>query len=74
LQAILGHMWLPDSRCGEVIRIVGRMPGTNREPVLRALRAFSVAAGEVPGQDWSLGWRLPAKGISAPERRARATA
>ena len=30
----------------------------DRDPVVRALRAFADAAGEVPEQDWSLGWDL----------------
>lgn len=45
-------------RRSEIARIVGRMPKANRGPALRALRAFADAAGEVPDQDWSLGWRL----------------
>jgi len=44
-------------RRAEITRIVRRMPKTDREAVLLALRAFATAAGEVPEQDWSLGWR-----------------
>ena len=40
----------------EIAAIVGRMPAADRDPVVRALRAFADAAGEVPEQDWSLGW------------------
>lgn len=47
-----------DRRRGEISRILRRMPGPDRHAVLRALRAFASAAGEVPEQDWSLGWRL----------------
>jgi DNA-binding MarR family transcriptional regulator len=42
----------------EIATIVGRMPVADRDPVVRALRAFADAAGEVPEQDWSLGWDL----------------
>jgi len=42
----------------EIATIVGRMAAADREPVVRALRAFADAAGEVPEQDWSLGWDL----------------
>jgi DNA-binding MarR family transcriptional regulator len=40
----------------EIAAIVGRMAAADRDPVVRALRAFADAAGEVPEQDWSLGW------------------
>lgn len=40
----------------EIGQIVGRMPASHRPLVVRALRAFADAAGEVPEQDWSLGW------------------
>jgi DNA-binding MarR family transcriptional regulator len=42
----------------EIATIVGRMAAADRVPVVRALRAFADAAGEVPEQDWSLGWDL----------------
>lgn len=42
----------------EIARILSRLPRANRRPVLSALRAFADAAGEVPEQDWSLGWDL----------------
>ena len=42
----------------EIATIVARMPAADRDPVVRALRAFADAAGEVPEQDWSLGWDL----------------
>jgi DNA-binding MarR family transcriptional regulator len=42
----------------EIATIVGRMAAADRDPVVRALRAFADAAGEVPEQDWSLGWDL----------------
>ncbi|MGB0094802.1 MAG: MarR family transcriptional regulator [Solirubrobacteraceae bacterium] len=45
-------------RRAEIATIVGRMPNAHRRPVLNALRAFAEAAGEVPEQDWSLGWDL----------------
>jgi DNA-binding MarR family transcriptional regulator len=42
----------------EIATIVQRIPKAHRRPVLEALRAFADAAGEVPEQDWSLGWDL----------------
>jgi DNA-binding MarR family transcriptional regulator len=43
-------------RRAEIRRIVRRMPPASRELVVDALQAFAAAAGEVPEQDWSLGW------------------
>lgn len=40
----------------EIADIVKRISGSHRPLVVEALRAFSDAAGEVPEQDWSLGW------------------
>jgi DNA-binding MarR family transcriptional regulator len=48
------------SRRAEIRAIVGRMPVPDRAATLTALRAFAAAAGEVPEQDWSLGWNLDA--------------
>jgi DNA-binding MarR family transcriptional regulator len=45
-------------RRGEIATIVQRIPKAHRRPVLDALRAFAQAAGEVPEQDWSLGWDI----------------
>jgi len=56
-----------DRRRREIARIVRRMPRPDRQAVLSALRAFAAASGEVPEQDWSLGWRLG-------DRRTRASA
>ena len=42
----------------EIATIVARIPVSHRDRVVRALRAFADAAGEVPEQDWSLGWDL----------------
>lgn len=42
----------------EIAAIVERMSASDRDVVVRALRAFADAAGEVPEQDWSLGWDL----------------
>jgi DNA-binding MarR family transcriptional regulator len=47
-------------RRAEIGRIVERMPSSHRPLVVEALRAFADAAGEVPEQDWSLGWNLDA--------------
>jgi DNA-binding MarR family transcriptional regulator len=40
----------------EIAKILRRMPQADRGSALRALRVFADAAGEVPEQDWSLGW------------------
>jgi DNA-binding MarR family transcriptional regulator len=45
-------------RRAELKKILARLPNEDRSPVLSALRAFAAAAGEVPEQEWSLGWRL----------------
>lgn len=43
-------------RRAEIERILSAMPATGRPGLLRGLRAFADAAGEVPEQHWSLGW------------------
>lgn len=66
------------SRRAEIGAIVARMPSSHRPLVVKALRAFAEAAGEVPEQDWSLGWdlghedpvRVPAHGDSEDSGRA----
>lgn len=45
-------------RRAEIGRIVGRIPVASRPQVVGALQAFADAAGEVPEQEWSLGWRV----------------
>jgi DNA-binding MarR family transcriptional regulator len=47
----------------ELAGIVAGMPDGHRAPAIAALRAFAAAAGEVPEQEWWLGW---AKGRDAP--------
>lgn len=42
----------------EIGAILNRMPSRDRVVVKRALLAFADAAGAVPEQDWSLGWRI----------------
>ena len=42
----------------EIAQILRRMPRADRASALRALRVFADAAGEVPEQDWSLGWGM----------------
>jgi DNA-binding MarR family transcriptional regulator len=42
----------------EIAQILGRMPRADQGAALKALRVFANAAGEVPEQDWSLGWGL----------------
>lgn len=43
-------------RRAEIERILLQVPGASREPLAEALRTFAAAAGEVPEQDWALGW------------------
>jgi DNA-binding MarR family transcriptional regulator len=43
-------------RRSEIAEIVRRLPAGDRQPMVDALRVFSDAAGQVPEQDWSLGW------------------
>lgn len=45
-------------RRAEISAILERLPQAHRRSVVRALRAFAEAAGEVPEQDWSLGWDI----------------
>jgi DNA-binding MarR family transcriptional regulator len=45
-------------RRSEISRLVRRVPTADRAPLVAALEALSRAAGEVPEQDWSTGWRL----------------
>ena len=40
----------------EVAAIVHRMSSAERDQLVATLRMFAEAAGEVPEQDWSLGW------------------
>ncbi|HEX6514424.1 MAG TPA: MarR family transcriptional regulator [Nocardioidaceae bacterium] len=40
----------------DIQTIVRRVPASERERLVSALRTFADAAGEVPEQDWSLGW------------------
>lgn len=42
----------------EIQKIVRRIPASQRALVIESLQEFSRAAGEVPEQDWSLGWGL----------------
>ena len=43
-------------RRGDVAAIVDRMSAEERQQLVATLRMFAEAAGEVPEQDWSLGW------------------
>jgi len=45
-------------RRAEVARIVARMPAVRRADAAAALRAFADAAGEVPEQQWWLGFEV----------------
>ena len=42
----------------DVQAIVARMSAREREQLVATLRMFADAAGEVPEQDWSLGWGI----------------
>jgi hypothetical protein len=46
------------SRRAELATVLARLPQDDRSAVLAALRAFAGATGELPEQEWSLGWRL----------------
>jgi DNA-binding MarR family transcriptional regulator len=45
-----------EARRAEIRQIVSAMPEEYTGQLIAALRAFSDAAGEVPEQNWSLGW------------------
>jgi DNA-binding MarR family transcriptional regulator len=45
-------------RRAEITRIVEAMPTKHRSAMVRALRAFANAAGEVPDQAWATGWSM----------------
>jgi len=40
----------------ELERIVDTMPVTWHGPVTKALRSLSAATGEIPDEDWWMGW------------------
>jgi DNA-binding MarR family transcriptional regulator len=44
------------ARRREIAAIVRRIPADRRQRLVETLRMFADAAGEVPEQDWSLGW------------------
>jgi DNA-binding MarR family transcriptional regulator len=44
-------------RRSELRTIVRRLPAELTQPMIVALNSFAAAAGEVPEQDWSLGWQ-----------------
>lgn len=45
-----------DTRRRELRRILAQMAPAGRPALISALRSFSLAAGEVPEDDWALGW------------------
>jgi len=47
-----------DRRRREIAGIVEAVPARHRAAMVRALRAFAAAAGEVPDQAWATGWSL----------------
>ena len=46
------------ARRREIERVVGAIPADEASVLVQALQRFSLAAGEVPEQDWSTGWAL----------------
>jgi DNA-binding MarR family transcriptional regulator len=54
------------TRRREIAAILRAMPQQSRGPLLMALRSFADAAGEVPEQNWALGW-----GTAEPEASGR---
>ena len=42
----------------EIEKIIGAVPPDERDVLVQALGRFAAAAGEVPEQDWSMGWDL----------------
>ena len=46
-----------DRRRVELVRLVDSMPEKSHGPVTAALRSFAEAAGEVPENEWWLGWQ-----------------
>lgn len=47
-----------ERRRADITRLMRRVPVADRPHVVSALQALGRAAGEVPEQDWSTGWRL----------------
>jgi DNA-binding MarR family transcriptional regulator len=43
-------------RRAELRKVVSAMPDPDRQTLVRALEVFNEAAGEVPEDDWYLGW------------------
>ncbi len=46
-------------RRSELVRLVAAMPNTWVKPVVAALRSLTEAAGELPDDEWWLGWGAP---------------
>jgi DNA-binding MarR family transcriptional regulator len=46
-----------DRRREELARIVSAIPSRSHRALVQALRAFTVAAGELPENEWWLGWQ-----------------
>lgn len=45
-----------ETRRRDLHRVLAQMEPASRPALVSALRSFSVAAGEVPEEDWALGW------------------
>jgi DNA-binding MarR family transcriptional regulator len=45
-----------ERRRHQVQEIIGRLSADQQQQLITTLRMFAAAAGEVPEQDWSLGW------------------
>lgn len=44
------------ARRAELQSVLAQLPPSGRSALVEALRAFTSAAGEVPEEDWALGW------------------
>jgi DNA-binding MarR family transcriptional regulator len=47
-----------DRRRSEITRILAAVPAGDREDLVRAFRAFAMAAGEAPDDQWPRSWEL----------------
>jgi DNA-binding MarR family transcriptional regulator len=54
----------------ELARIVSAIPTRSHDPMVKALRAFTDAAGELPDDQWWLGWQDESDDAPVPARSA----
>jgi len=48
-----------ERRRAELARLVAEMPSSRLKPLVAGLRSFAAAAGELPDDEWWLGWSAP---------------